>query len=394
MADAARRPGPPPRPRPLPLPPRPRRAGWRLVMSRPWADAASVAAKGCVGSSQWRWRPASRSPASRRSSCRNVTWLGRVPGSGRFWPARPAWPARRSAGRWPGAARRGTRPRSVGAWRLQLLRLGVQPRGQPGDQGAQRLRDPAQRACQPRGRVRQARRDRVQVAFQQRAPSGARRPRRACGPAPAGAPGEQRLRHVGLPGLQPPSSGTASDKRMDQPGAGRARAACRAASSGASSSARPPTNSSRRRRRPRARDAPPSAPSSQRRSSAPSMPLNTAANALSAASKTWCPRRTRSGWEPSSSVPTAPRGSRGRLHHHQRVVRHDEVGGRGRGGSCAPRSSAGSAGRRRGCTRPGGRPGRAAPRGRTARRTSPAGRRRRCRHRRSPAPSGRAGRAG
>ena len=65
-----------------------------------------------------------------------------------------------------------------------------------------------------------------------------------------------------------------------------------------------------------------------------------------------------------------------------------------RGGSCARRSSAASAGRRRGCTRRAGRRGRGWWRCRTARPASRAGRRPGCRHRRSPAPSGRSGRAG
>ncbi len=80
-----------------------------------------------------------------------------------------------------------------------------------------------------------------------------------------------------------------SPSRLCQPGAGSARAAWSAASSGVSSIGRAATSSSMRRFRPRARDRPPSAPSSQRRNSAVSRPDSSAENALSAASNTWWP---------------------------------------------------------------------------------------------------------
>ena len=212
-----------------------------------------------------------------------------------------------------------------------------------------------------------------------------------CGRAPAGGPaagrprsgsgGRYRCRQIPAP---------SSPSRADQPGAGRARAACKAASSGVSSSGRLATSSSTRRARPRARDRPPSAPSSQRRSSAVSWPDRVAENAEIGGVEQVVAFVEHVAGRHGVVVEAAP----GRLRHHQGVVGDHQFGGAGAADGVLDEAFPPMRCRRRGCTRRGGRPGWRAGRCRTARRTSRAGRRLAGRRRRSPAPSGRSGPAG
>ena len=143
-------------------------------------------------------------------------------------------------------------------------------------------------------------------------------------------------------------------------------------------------------RRPRARERPPSAPSSQRRSSAVSHAGQLGGERAVGGVEHVVALVEHVARRHGVVVEAAP----GRLRHDQRVVGDHQLGGAGAadrvldeaappmraGGVDALAAAVGQAGDQR--------------RRRTVRRTSRAGRRPGCRRRRSPAPSGRSGRAG
>ena len=242
-----------------------------------------------VGSSQWRCRPTSISrPPSTRASRRNRIWSGRLPRLRRRLGQRmqhvlPGGERRqgaaveRAAGGLDAVARRG----------VHVVRLLVQAAEQPFAQRGDRLGDAGQRAGEPLRRLRDARAEREDVAFQPRPrrPRPSRRARAPDGGSAAGTPrSDWACRH---PGRQVPDGPRRCGRTSPAQAARAPPAARRPAASPAAGGPRPVPRC--RRRSPRARDRPPSAPSSQRRISAVSSPESSAENALSAASNTWWP---------------------------------------------------------------------------------------------------------
>ena len=362
------------------------------MTSRPAPGAARVAANGIVGSSQCRCSPTSISRRPRAaSSRRNSTARAGSPGSAARLGQRAQHACQADSGVERAAVERAAdRLDAVARRGVELLRLLVEPGGEPLAQRGERLGDAGQRAGEPLGGLGDAR---------ARAGTGripARRRRRL---AVAGGAGEHLAadQRAGTPrsgsaGRRPGRRVPGSLREAAGPAGRRQRAgglqAPRPAASPARARRRPVPRC--RRRRPRARDRPPSAPSSQRRSSAVSNAGQFGGERavgrvehVMALVEHVADRHRRC--RPARPRPPASSPAHGWRRPARRCAR---------GGSCARRSSAASAGRRRGCTRRAGRRGPGWWRCRTARRTSRAGRRPGCRRRRWPAPSARPGRAG
>ena len=159
---------------------------------------------------------------------------------------RAAWPARPTAGRARGGPSPGRRLDAVAHGGVEFVRLVLKPRGQAFAQRLQRLGDAGQRAGEAVGGFGQVR---------ERSGTGRLREGRGAGSPAALRAGEhlaaeeaqKRLGRVGTAGVEAAQLGAVFGRRRDQPGAGRARAACSAASSGVSRCGRAATSSSSRR---------------------------------------------------------------------------------------------------------------------------------------------------
>ena len=246
-----------------------------------------------VGSSQWRFSPTSRSRnPSRRSSFKNKTWEGRLPGSGGGSVRLHSMLCQACSGL---RALR-VRERPMASMRLRVA-------SSNSSASSSRRASNRSRSVASGSAMRASARASRSAAWAASSFSGktshSNDPKvgahgRASAPA-VRARTWRRIRRrnasdgLGRAGSMPSRSGSSSCMRLDQSEGGSALAACRAASSGVVKAGRSATRSSSRLARPRARDLPPSAPRSQRRSSAVSPPESAAENALSAAPNTWWP---------------------------------------------------------------------------------------------------------